>query len=649
MDAEAAFAEALANFQPRLNQRYLALKADECFEANDHLLAQAGCGTGKSFVGLLAAINLSKRTGKPAIYATATKALQDQIAYKDLPFLQSIFDFTFAVVKGRSNYVCRQKLSEWDGAATVQAAVDDETFSGEVLDLPNGQDIAPMVTISSEECPGKRDCPFGEVCFAERAKQRAKTANVILVNHALLANDASLKARMRASGVPEEKATGVLPPYVGGVIDEAHELEEYVTSALGEMITEASFGRLGTEVANFLGSRESAKEMLEASRVVYEVVRGQLAKRKNRSDKNYAFTAASLTALSDPIFRLLNTLTALQGKVEFTQVYGDDKKVQHQKRLTKRLANTIDKLRTLMTADFSEYVRWFNVAEGNRSESIEWAPLSVGEFLASELWSTGPFMLMSATLAVKDKRGQYDFSFIASRLGFAKYESFDAGTPFDFTKQALTYVAQLAHPVAATKEQWRAGAIATTGELVRASNGRALFLYTSKTEMNEAHRILAPMIQKMGHRVLKQGDAPNKMLAKEFSEDEHSCLFALKSFFTGIDVQGDSLRLLVIDKLPFPVPTDVVFKARCDAIDKGQNAFRPGGSFWKLTVPSMILTILQGYGRLIRTVDDWGVVAILDSRLYGKNEKNYGSVIAKALPEAPVTTTLDDAVEFLNR
>jgi ATP-dependent DNA helicase DinG len=649
MDAEDRFAETLDGFQPRENQRALALEIENALDSFSHLMAQAGCGTGKSFAGTVPAINHSKKTGKPVVYATATKALQDQLANKDLPFLKTVLgDFEFAVLKGRSNYVCLQKLDEWDDYAKsdVQKLVMAPDFSGEVVDLPHGSTVASQITTTSEECPGKRSCPFGEVCFAERAKKKAKDANLIVINHAVLASDLSIKASQVAMGIPADKATAILPQFSGVVVDEAHEMEEYVTSSLGETVTAGSFGRLGTEIANFLGGRDAAREMIEKSEAVFNVVRRELAKhrrqRGHERDRTAPFTADTLNALSDPVFDLINTLVALNGKVVGTQIYNDDKKVQKRVRLNKRMENLVEKLRYMMTADFTQLVRWMTVAEGKRGETIEWAPLTISDFLRKNLWTGVPGVLMSATLALGS-----DFSFLAERLGIDEYEGFDAGTPFDFKVQARTFVPQIAAPVAATKEKWRASAIAMTGELVQASDGRALFLYTSKAELEEAHIRLAPLIQRMGHRVLKQGERPNKELAREFKEDEHSVLFATKSFFTGIDIQGDSLRLVVIDKLPFPVPSDVIFKARCDAIDKGGNPFSNGGSFWKLTVPSMALSILQAYGRLIRTVHDSGMVAIMDSRLYGREAKNYGSKIMTALPEAPVITNLTEAVSYL--
>lgn len=651
MDAEAKFEEKLDGFEPRENQRALAITVEGSLAEGHHLLAQAGCGTGKSFAGVLPAIDHSALTGQPVIYATASKALQDQLATKDLPFLQTIFpNFTFAVLKGRSNYVCHQKVDEWDDYAKgeVERRMVDPEFSGEVSDLSNGASLAPQITTTSEECPGKKECPFGEVCFAERAKAKAKDANLVVINHAVLAADLSIKQAQENIGIPADKVRGILPQFSGVVVDEGHELEDYVTGALGDTVTAGSFGRLANEIAKFLGSKDAARELGAATDAVFSVVRRELAAwrkdSRHKYDKEAPFTDTTLNLLADPVFDLMNALIAYDAKIVNTSIYNDDKKTQQRARLDKRIMNIVDKLRALMTADPSELVRWVTMPEGKRGESIKWAPLTVADFLYDNLWSKVPSIVMSATL---------NFEMHSERLGLDQIgvKTFDAGTPFNFKEQARMFVPQIPAPDKAGMQQWRAAYVAMAGELIRAANGRALFLFTSKTEMDDAHMRLAPMIQSMGHLVLKQGDQPNKDLARIFKDDEHSVLFAMKSFFTGVDIQGDSLRLLIINKLTFIPPTDIVFKARCDAIDKGGNPFAKGGSFWKLSVPIMALTLEQGLGRLIRTVHDRGLLACMDSRLYGQNAKSYGGVVMRqiedAFPGIQVITKLDDATEYL--
>lgn len=644
-EAEALFAKALPGYEPREAQRNLAFKIEDALSVTrSHLLAQAGCGTGKSYAGIVPAIRLSRETGLPVILATATKALQDQYAGKDLPFLQSVLgDFSFAVLKGRSNYVCRAKATEVADsyAADVLAELaDDPQATGDFDSLRTELDWKQKaaLTTSSDECPGKRDCPFGDVCFAEKAKQRAKESNVVVANHALLATDLAIKAMQEEMGVPADKVGGILPRFSGVVIDEAHELNEYTTNALGGEAGRNSYQRLGNDISQFLGSTDARAQVQDAVDGLYRKIDRILAEGR---DSTIALDETRLSKIAEEAFDLIQVLSKLQSKIEAAISHGDDVRTLQRKRLIKRTENSINKLKDVILSDPEALVRWVERGDEKRGNLLKWAPLDVSEFLRANLWSKVPAALLSATLAVGN-----DFSYISAQLGLDEPQSFDAGSPFNFAKQALTFVPDIPAPAQPTTQQWKAASIEVTAKLVEAAKGRALLLFTSRTDMNDAHSALKSRIQSLGHRVLKQGELPNKQLAEIFASDEHSVLFALKSFFTGVDIQGDSLRLVVMNKLTFPVPTDVIVKARCDVIDaKATNKWKDG-SFPTYTVPTMALTLLQGYGRLIRTRNDRGVVAILDSRLFTKSGA-YGAKIMKTLPNAPVTRDLDEATGYL--
>ena len=249
---------------------------------------------------------------------------------------------------------------------------------------------------------------------------------------------------------------------------------------------------------------------------------------------------------------------------------------------------------------------------------------------------------MSATVAVGS-----DFDFAIGQLGLDNPVTFDAGTPFDFKTQALTFIPQIAQPIGATTDQWRAGFNAGAIELIEASKGRALVLFTSRDEMDRAYATLGPKITKLGYKIFKQGEGSNDEIRAGFIADTSSVLFGMESFGTGMDVQGESLTLTIINKATFVNPKDVVFAARCRVLDKKYGKWSPRGSFNGLAIPSMILTLVQYYGRQIRTKNDRGVVAIFDSRLYGKGAKSYGSKVLAALPNAPVTSDFDVATDFL--
>lgn len=647
-EVKEALAKNLPGYKPREIQDLMAEACELSWEKGRHILAEAGCGTGKSFVAAAAAYAQSIRSGKPVAIATETKALQDQYAEKDFPFLAEkvIPGLKFTVLKGRANYVCLARMDEMKDASLkqgAQAVIDKlgDKFSGEIADLGLATDLQSNFSMSSDECPGKKECPFGDVCFAEKAKTKAKGSHVVIANHALVAADMQVKEMLEAVGVPEDKRSGILPILGGIIIDEGHGFRDSVTNALGGQITAGSYRRLASETANFLGERDAVNVINNKSAALFGVVAQALTRRNSTMDRNIRIDDLILAELSQPMVEMADALDALSNKVYGFTVHGDDRKAQQKKRLVRKLDNASAKISNLVMADEEDLVRWLEVGEGIKGDSIQWAPLTVGDFLDRNLWSKMPSIVMSATLSVAGK-----FDFVADGLGIADADEYQAESPFDFATQAMTFVPDLPSPTKPTEAQWRAGSIAMTKDLVRASNGRALLLFTSRKGMDEAYRTIAPMVKRMGHTALRQGDGTNKALAAQFAADEHSVLFALKSFMTGVDFQGDSLRLVVIDKLPFPVPTDVIFAARVALQDRKARNFSENG-FNKISVPTMALTLMQAYGRLIRTVTDKGVVAITDPRLYGANAKYYGKVMMGSLPKAPVTSELDVAVNFL--
>lgn len=647
-EAEANLAKNLPGYARRENQHRFGLQAEKSFENERHLLAQMGTGTGKSFVNIVTAHRRSVLTGKPSVISTGTKALQDQYATKDCPFVAEkvIPGLRHTVLKGRANYVCLAKVDE-SNDVLVKAAIDkaqgEEGFSGEIADTILEQDQYSLVSTTSDECPGKKECPFGDVCFAERAKQKAKESHVVIANHAVVAADLSVKEAQIMMGVPEDKVGGILPIFGGIVVDEGHEFADAVRSALGESVTGGSFGRLAKELKNFYNDRNATSKLEELVEKTFRDVATILRKRQDTRNKTFRLDEADLGYLSTGVVNVIDDLSAHLTKIKNIKIHGDDKAAQKRKRLEKRIQSLQTKLTFLITSEQDEMVRWVEEGEGRKGDSINWSPIEVDEFLRRNLWEKVPGLMTSATLALGD-----DFSFLAQGIGMDEYDAIDGGTPFNYKSQAMTFVPDLPSPSGKTQNEWRAAAIAMTKELVRASDGRALLLFTSRTGMEETYRAMLPMLKAMKLDVYKQGDLPNKTLAEKFASDERSVLFALKSFFTGVDIQGDSLRLVVLDKLPFPVPSDVVLSAQVELADKQARDFQSRG-FNKITVPLMALLLMQIYGRLIRTVNDWGVVAVMDSRLYGKQSKYYGSKIMKLLPPAPVTAELDQVVNYLSK
>lgn len=639
MDAEARFAEKFVGFEPRLPQRALALSIETAATEAHHLAAQAGCGVGKSFGGLIPMIDWAIANNRPVVVATATKVLQDQYAIKDLPALQRMYrPFRFAVIKGRSNYVCRAKLEELApqdlrvdlGLLKEALAADGATGDVDRMDLQIDGFDRSKITTTSDECPGKKDCLFGSICFAELAKAEADQAHIVVTNHSMLATDSLMRG-----GVD---GRWLLPNFGRLLVDEAHELEDYVTNALSNEITSAGLTRLSQDVAAFLENRSWSARAEGPIEALFHTLGDKI----DPKERTTTLTPELVVEVADAILGMVTVLDSFETNLSAERIHGDDARSEKKKRLRKRVENAKSRLEGVIMADFGDLVRWIE-KDDKRGVVLKYSPLSVGKFLHENIWKRVPSVLMSATLAVGT-----DFSYLSDRLGFpdGELDTFDVGTPFDFTVQARTFVPADAPDPKKNPGGWRAFITAATIELVRAADGRALLLFTSRVAMNDAYDIVAPTIEGLGHRVLRQGDAPTKVLADIFAADEHSVLFALKSFFTGMDIQGDSLRLVVIDKVPFPVPSDVIFKARAAQIDarNGGSQWGSRGSFKRLSIPMMVLTLLQGYGRLIRSMDDRGMVAILDPRLL---TATYGKNVMAALPPAPVLKQLPEALNYL--
>lgn len=635
-EAEALFTEKIPNFEPRPQQRLLATSIEEALAARTTIIGQGGCGVGKSYALLIPLIDYSLDNGCTVAVSTATKALQTQYLRKDVPTLQEILGrkFTAAVLKGRGNYVCRAKLAELKpgevsgGGELLQELADNEGHTGDLDDVVtplDPRDRSKLVS-SSDECPGKRDCPFGDVCFAEAAKQRASEANLIIVNHAALISDLKIK---------EEGGFGILPELGAVGIDESHELESYTTNALGSEFTQRGIQNLAGEVTNVLGqdAQSQVGTLLNATEKLFEHLADLLERSRDRTTP---FGDRELLAAEHLLGPFLNGLMAIKRSAEGFAGPADAANPTRIKRLKKRINSLIRKAQSVIFASSADMIRWVE-SDDRRGVVLKYAPLHVGDFLNAMIWSQMPAVLVSATVAIGK-----DFSFVAERHGIEDYRSVDAGSPFDFERQATLYVPQNVDP-SGDPAGWKTALRIQGLELIKAAGGRALLLFSARSNMKAAYDALAPSLRKLGLNVLMQGDGTTRVLTEAFRADETSVLFGLKSFATGFDIQGDALRLVIIDKMPFPVPTDVIFKARCDAIDKTKTSWNTS-SFMRLSVPTMALDLLQGAGRLIRTLEDEGQIVIFDSRLL---TKGYGKTIMQALPPARRVGNLAEAGTYL--
>ena len=666
-EAEDILAASLPGYTPRKHQQELALQIEQAIGARAILVAEAGTGTGKSLAALIPAI----LSGKRVVVATATKALQNQYAEKDLPFLQEHLDvpFTWAILKGRSNYPCASKIDDLKEPTARQAQIldliaqheaDPESYTDRD-GLPTTTDREWMqLSISPAECPGASDCPFAEAgkCFAYRAKDKAARSDVVVTNLAYLATD--LKLRSETDG-----AISLLGDIDLLIIDEAHNLDNAVTSALSDRIALGTIMRLSGDAGSWMRQADvegSEPEALGwAAQQLWDTIEGtyrawQARQRETRQDAETmpVRERTRLVTWGPQLQEVAESLRMLGTVIRRADVAPGEgwsdlpaaarKLKKMQARIARRIDNLLVRLEAFATDEDDVSVRWIEDEDGKIY--VRAVPVSPAPFLRQAIWSETPAVLMSATLAAgRTLMGDADFSYMIRLLGLEDFSpvTFESGTPFDYEQQAMLFVPDRDRPlpVGKTRPAWQVFAQQATGWLVRESGGGALLLFTSRSAMEQSWTALREELELAGLECLKQGDAPTSELIRRFKDDGNAVLFALRTFFEGVDIPGDALRLVVIDKLPFPVPTDLLFAARCEAVNKqaGRDV-----SFRKLSMPVMTLPLIQAVGRLLRTKDDRGVLAILDPRL---TAKPYGKQILGSLPPARVTTDPREAGRFM--
>ena len=550
--------------------------------------------------------------------ATATKALQDQLATKDLPFLDDALDvpFDWAVLKGRSNYVCLQRLREMhaEGAGQLElegmaARTQEEigriarwvatTDSGDAAELDwSPSDVAwRAVSVGSDECPGADRCPLGEPCFAEQARRRAQAADVIVVNSHLYG------LHVGSGGV-------ILPPHDVVVFDEAHVLEDVLSDTIGVQLAPGRFVTLAGTLRRILDEPQLLAAVLDLA----DVLRGALGPYAGRRlpvpypDDVHEAVAEARRRLD----RVAAALTAIQTPV-------DDAK-QRKLRAQLMTGRTIEHLDLALQAH-DGYVDY--VSGTTEHPRLEIAPLDVGPALRDGVWAEQVAVLTSATIP----------SSLPTRLGLppASTDVADVGSPFDYPTQGLLYCAM--HLPDPRADGYRDAVHDELVALITAAGGRTLALFTSYKALDLA---AAAVRQRVTVPVLTQRDLPKTALVARFAADEATCVFATTGFFQGIDVPGRTLSLVVVDRLPFPRPDDPLLSARREAV--GATAFT------EIDVPRAAMLLAQAAGRLIRTTTDRGVVAVLDRRL---GTARYRWEIVKALPPMRRTRDRADVEAFL--
>lgn len=679
MSLQQVFAKNLPGYRRRPQQEQLAqaieliLGQERTEHDPQHLLAEAGTGTGKSLAALVAAILTSQAGDEPKRYvvATATNALLTQYTKKDLPWLEEVLgqigiDFTWAPLKGIGNFICLAKMADNPRIENLQALREEiaPEADGELVHTGDRDDIVtpidqrrewPLVSASSDECPGRSKCSFAAQCFGLKHKDAAMAADITATNMAVLLTDTKIARETAGQDGKGPRINALLGPYDGLIIDEAHELEEQATAHLGFDIKQGGLLKWADQAVSFLTVHENVDEqrvgksfemhqrVLDAVEALTQPIGDQM-----EYDDTGSLGADFITHHADKFVELYTALDALRTRVVDRKIVDSsdqEKEAAIRDRVMTVGRNFLANIKAVLLADPGEMVRWAEMYGSERLTIgkrwvIKTAPIDVGPYLREELWSRYPAALMSATLSAGT--GEHRFEYIARRLGLADTAvTLDVGTPFDYRKQALFFHPDSSVPAPAgkTRSEWESWVAAATFELVRAAKGGAMLLYTSRKAMNSAYDTIGSQLRQGGIATFLQGgDMSVKEIAERFRDDEDSVLFGLRSFMTGMDFPGNTNRLVVIDKLPFAVPSDPIHKARADVIERNG-----GSAFSELVVPSMTLTLLQAYGRLIRSVDDRGVVAIMDPRLASKG---YGRGIVKALPPAPATTSLADVRDF---
>ncbi len=577
-----------------------------------HVIVEAGTGTGKSLAYLVPTL----LTGKTTVIATATKALQDQLAGKDLPFLQKHLDveFTWALLRGRANYVCRQKLSELagdhqlglDGLENVSTdrldeIVDwsEETTSGDRAELSFEPDTATWsaVSVGPRECPGGAKCPAGEECFAEAARKRAAAADVVVVNTHLY-------------GLHLASGGAVLPEHEVLVVDEAHQFEDILSATTGIELGAGRIRALARSLTTVIAD-DTLRAELDATADGLEVVLApQVGRRVRRLDGELNI---ALQALRDRVSRALDALRGIDSKASDVAA----RKERAQQAAT-GLVDDVDRLQQPTDHD----VLWI---EGpDHRPSLRSAPLEVADLLEASLWGEATVVLTSAT--IPDGLGE--------RLGLTGDEARElrVGSPFDYEHKALLYCpVDLPDP---TNDAHGEAVRTELERLILAAGGRTLGLFTSFRAMDEAIDYLRP---RLPWPVLGQRDLPKTALIEAFSSDPQTVLLATMGFWQGVDIPGATLSLVTIDRIPFPRPDDPLLQAR-------REHARADG-FRAVDLPRAATMLAQGVGRLIRTSTDEGVVAILDPRL--GNRKAYRWELVRALPPMKRTRHRDEVIERL--
>ena len=616
----------LDGFRPRREQVEMAQRVAEALAAGEQLLVEAGTGVGKTFAYLVPVL----LSGGRVIVSTGTRSLQDQLFNRDLPAVCGALGRPVDVqmLKGRSNYLCLHRLdlareqgrfasrdeARWFSKVDAWSGVTDSGDISEVAGVPDDARLWPQVTSTADNCLGQR-CPDYHDCHVVAARRAAQQADVVVVNHHLLLADMVLR---------EEGFGELLPGADAIVVDEAHQLPEIAVSFFGVSVSARQIdGIVRDTLAEALEAGVGLSEVQEASDGLSRALgdaRIALSGRGGRQAWDSAQPAVdqAVDDLRSSLERLFELLEPLVGHSSGLET------------LARRTMDAGERLQRL--ADGEEGVRWFD--SFSRSFALHMTPPDAGEALGQRIGERGgAWIFTSATLAIGE-----DFTHIAARLGVPDAYTLKLDSPFDFDAQARLYLPS-GLPAPSVPE-YTTRIVDTVHPLIAASGGRAFLLFTSHRALREAARLLRGSgVLDDAIPLLVQGEAPREQLLADFRAAGNAVLLGAGSFWEGVDVRGDALSLVVIDRLPFASPGDPLLKARLDLIRESG-----GNPFMDFQLPQAVLALKQGIGRLIRDYDDRGVAVICDPRL---TSSRYGRTFLGSLPPMRRSPTLEDAAAFL--
>jgi ATP-dependent DNA helicase DinG len=634
------------HYEYRPGQIEMAEAVAKAFEEKKHLIVEAGTGTGKTLAYLIPAVAAALGNKRRIIISTGTKNLQEQLMKKDIPFLQEILPKKFSAeyMKRRSNYACLYRIAKAENQPILEGLDEMDHFEevrhwaketavgdrSELVNLPENISFWSRINAKSETCIGQK-CPEFEPCFITKMRERADGADVIIVNHHLFFADLNVRGNQYGR---------VIPDYGAVIFDEAHLIEDIAADYFGFQVSSFQIDELARDtdqlpITDSIVTRELTKHaakivgLSEQFWVRFTQARGQDGRYpllpEAFNDRNRDGEKEP-SPLGDAYFALDGALQRLE-----TAIDAYSEKMPEAESLVRRIRQTRFDLDFIVTQAESNYVYWLE--KRGKGMFLRASPIDVSQLLREKLFEkVDTCILTSATLAANGK-----FDFIRERLGLEKNKTtvLMAPSAFDYESQALIYLPRaMPDPRSFEFTQMAAGEIV---KLLQATQGRAFVLATSNASMNALYELVSARVN---YPCFVQGSMSKTGILERFRNTPNAVLFATSSFWQGVDVRGDQLSCVIIDKLPFAVPSDPIVAARTKFIDENG-----GRSFFEYSIPQAVISLKQGVGRLIRSTTDKGVIAILDPRL---RTKGYGRDFLNSLPRIRITSNIEDVEKMFS-